>query len=52
MLSEDIFEYLLLDLQMPVMCGYGAYEKIIKSGNTFSIIALTSDAIFLDRKNV
>jgi hypothetical protein len=45
MLNEEIFYWLLFDFKMPVMGGYGEHEKILKSGNTFSIIPLTSDSI-------
>jgi CheY-like chemotaxis protein len=51
MLNEEIFDGVLINYQFPVIDGYEAIRKILKSGNTITIIVLTAVAISGDRKN-
>ncbi|MDM8515304.1 response regulator [Desulfobacterales bacterium HSG16] len=43
--SSNVFDLVLMDLQMPKLNGYAATEKIRKSGSQIPIIAMTADAM-------
>jgi two-component system CheB/CheR fusion protein len=45
------FDLILMDIQMPVLDGYGALEKIRKFNKTTPVIALTAHALKTERDN-
>ena len=48
-IETESFDLILMDLQMPVMDGYTATEKIRTAGITTPILVMTASAIEADR---
>jgi CheY-like chemotaxis protein len=51
MLSQQTFDVILMDIQMPVMDGIETTKEIRKRGYTTPIVAVTSDESFASQDN-
>lgn len=50
--AKDGFDIILMDINMPIMNGIEATQKIRQNGNTIPIIALTANALEGDRERL